>query len=760
MCVNHKEKCVKFEIVWGIGMKDKARKHVKIGIVVLIALLIITTIFISTNRVKNEMKAQLRQNLEDVSRQNAMALRNQIHNNHQLLNSLAFELIQNREDMEQDIVKYHDFVKQYGLKRLGICKPDGMTISTDGARVNLSHREFFQRGMEGKNTITGVLTDAMSEEHGKVTVMSEPIKDTSGNILGVTCLTYDSEKFNEALQIDCFEGHGYSLAINETGEIMVATGNDVLELSQNLYTDILENHKENTEVIQNLQESIKAGEDSYGMMWLAEQVYYYATPVILMDGDVTWYMFTVIPTRYFDYRFDQVEDALYFMEILVLLFILTGVFLLVVHFKRQQKETMRIAFQDPLTGGANFSKFCQVLDSKRGRSGYLISMDIQNFGNINIAAGRTAGDEMLKKIWNVIDKTLKGNEMLCRVREDSFALFIAEDSKEAVVGRMEEISHKIHELVKEIQIPGIYPYYGIYTIKENETVEDAYNKAKIARRFVSGDPSRHYIFYSEINHDELFENQRLEEGFEEAIANKEFEVWYQPKYSTSVEEIVGSEALVRWRDKDGSMISPGRFIPLFERNGMIARLDEYMFRNVCCQQVEWQKNGYDIMPVSVNLSRASLYYSDIAERYDSILKEYDLDPKYVEIEITESAMIGKSEILDVLRKFRNMGVHVSMDDFGTGYSSLAVLSMRCFDTLKLDKSLIDHIGEKNGETLLYHVVNMGQQLGLHITAEGVENRMQLRYLKQLRCDDIQGFLFARPMTENDFEKLLKRKTGF
>ena len=142
-------------------MKDKARKHVKIGIVVLIALLIITTIFISTNRVKNEMKAQLRQNLEDVSRQNAMALRNQIHNNHQLLNSLAFELIQNREDMEQDIVKYHDFVKQYGLKRLGICKPDGMTISTDGARVNLSHREFFQRGMEGKNTITGVLTDAM-----------------------------------------------------------------------------------------------------------------------------------------------------------------------------------------------------------------------------------------------------------------------------------------------------------------------------------------------------------------------------------------------------------------------------------------------------------------------------------------------------------------------------------------------------------------------------------------------------------------------
>ena len=202
------------------------------------------------------------------------------------------------------------------------------------------------------------------------------------------------------------------------------------------------------------------------------------------------------------------------------------------------------------------------------------------------------------------------------------------------------------------------------------------------------------------------------------------------------------------------MVSPGRFIPLFEKNGMIARLDEYMFRSVCRQQSLWKRQGYHILPVSVNLSRASLYYSDLVEKYGNILKEYQLEPEYVQIEVTETAMEGKNDILDVLGKFRNMGVRILMDDFGTGYSSLAVLSMKCFDTLKLDKSLIDHIGEENGETLLYHVICMGQQMGLHITAEGVENDKQLVYLQKLHCDDIQGFLFARPMPTGEYESLL------
>ena len=145
---------------------------------------------------------------------------------------------------------------------------------------------------------------------------------------------------------------------------------------------------------------------------------------------------------------------------------------------------------------------------------------------------------------------------------------------------------------------------------------------------------------------------------------------------------------------------------------------------------------------------------DIVEKYRAIIQEYAINPDYIQLEITESALEGTSNIQELLEQFRDMGIRILMDDFGTGYSSLATLNMQCFDTLKLDKSLIDHIGDKNGETLLYYVISMGQKLGLHITAEGVENNTQLEFLKANHCDDIQGFLFAKPMPSTQFEQIL------
>ena len=292
----------------------------------------------------------------------------------------------------------------------------------------------------------------------------------------------------------------------------------------------------------------------------------------------------------------------------------------------------------------------------------------------------------------------------------------------------------------------------------NESLEDAYSKAQIAREQSRTQRDQYYTLYNEMDHEKLQQDQQLEERFEESLAEGDFEVWYQPKYSVLSGNVVGSEALVRWRDKDGSLISPGRFIPLLEENGMISKLDEYVFRAVCRQQVKWLDEGLKIYPVSINLSRASLYFADIVEKYMAILQECGVDPSFIQLEVTESAMEGKADISGLLGRFRNMGIQILMDDFGTGYSSLATLSMKCFDTLKLDKSLIDHIGDPNGETLLYYVINMGQQLGLHITAEGVENVMQLDFLKENHCDDIQGFLFARPMPSSQFEQMLKETT--
>ncbi len=740
-------------------MEEQSRKQIKIIISAAVAVLILVITLFCTEKIQDEMQMQLSQNLKDVANQNAKAFHNQINTNEQLLKGLLSEVQQNRGNIADSVHKYSNFVEAYGLKRMGYCMADGMTVSTDGVMANLSFREFFQRGMNGQCTITGVLSDALSMDYDRIVVMSMPVRNASGDVEGVVFLTYDADALDDSLQMRSFDGQGYSFAINENGDIMAAMGNDNLQLSQNLFSDVMGKEPENEEIVNLIQENLAKGENTQGTMLLEEEDYFFATPVTFMDGEITWYMFTVIPADFLDHRFTAIQKNLLIMDFFVILSIMSGILLFVYTSKAQQRELIRLAYMDPVTGGANFARFCQVVDNMHDKQGYLVSTDIQNFNSINIAAGREAGDRMLKDVWEILEASLHEYEMAGRMREDHFALFLAEDSREALVGRMEEISGKVHDLAVKMQVPGVYLCYGVCILEENEAVEDGYSRARSARNCVNEDHARHYMFYSEIDQDEIRENQMMEEKFDQALEERQFEVWYQPKYSVDGSQIVGSEALVRWRIPDGSMVSPGRFIPLFEKNGMIARLDEYMFRTVCRQQAEWLKAGYNVLPVSVNLSRASLYYSDIVERYERIIKECDLDTSYIQLEVTESALEGKADILGVLGRFRDMGVQILMDDFGTGYSSLATLNMRCFDTLKLDKSLIDHIGDESGETLLYHVVSMGQQLGLHITAEGVETMVQLKYLQKLNCDDIQGFLFARPMPAAEFESRMGSRDG-
>lgn len=727
----------------------------KFSIILSVLVAIVIMIFFSSYIIFNELEAQLRQNLEDVAMQNALALHNKIHSNYELILSLS----ENMHDVEPDNIdeklqSFEIFLDEYNLKRFAYSFPDGTSYSTDEGVAELSYREFFKRGMEGKASITGILEDALEESHGLVNVMTVPIYDDNGAVEGVFGLTYNSQNFNDALQIECFDGQGYSCAINSDGQILVAMGNDILQMSENLFTDLLSTDEHNTKTIAELQKQMENNTSEGGVFYLEEKNYYYCVPVNLMGGDVTWYMLTIIPADFLESRVKPIQRSLYLMALVVVILTFMGA-VFVINLSWEQKSMMlRYAYEDPLTKGANYAKFCVEMNKKRDKSGYVVSMDITHFNNINIAAGKAAGDRMICDIWQILTNELQGEELACHEREDVFSMFLKTEDKELLIERLKQISVRINKKAKELQVKGIHSRYGLYEMKGTEKLEDAYSKAQIAREQARSQKEKRYVFYNEMDHERLQQNQQLEERFEESIAQGEFEVWYQPKYSAATGKVVGSEALVRWRDTDGSLISPGIFIPLFEQNGMIMKLDEYMFREVCKQQAQWLAKGYKIYPVSINLSRASLYYVDIVERYRNIIQEYEINPDFIQLEITESAMEGMSGIREILKQFRNMGIQILMDDFGTGYSSLATLNMQCFDTLKLDKSLIDHIGDKNGEILLYYVINMGQKLGLHITAEGVENNIQLEFLKENHCDDIQGFLFAKPMPSAEFEYVL------
>ena len=739
-----------------INFKKKGYKIALISFIILI--LFFFSVFFCTNRISNELERQLETNLIDVANQNALAISNQLNDNYMLLDSLFAEIKEIPGDMSENVMLLKGFVKANNLKRVGFCDTDGTTYTTDNVVANLSYREFFQRGMQGKSTITGVLTDALRPDADeKVIIFSSPMyDDTTNELLGVFGLIYDAEVINASLQVECFEGQGCSFATNEAGDISIAMSYDSIQLSQNLYTDILSRNPGNTEVINTIRRNISSNTPNLGKLFIdSVEYYYYRTPILIADGEIVWNVFTLVPTGYLLQRLKPVRNTMYLMIFLSIFLVVAAMISYLIIFSSQRRLVQRLAYRDSVTGGANYAYFKrQLLTKSRNRCGYIVSMDIQHFSNITITAGSAAADDMIKKTWELIKQSIKDNEYAARVRDDYFVMLLNMSDDTDVSRRLEQLSDEVHDLAIAYDAPGVRACFGIYPMEDITALDDSYNKAKIGCEFAKERHDKCYAFYSEVDHEELLKNQQLEERFDFALANHNFEIWYQPKYSADTRELVGSEALVRWRETDGKLIPPGRFIPLFERDGCISRLDEYVFREVCRKQKYWLDNGFKVCPVSVNISRATIYGANVVDKYLGILDSFELPHEYIQLEVLESAISGKADIAKILERFRLSGVHILMDDFGTGYSSLATLNMHCFDTLKLDKSLIDCIGGKDGETLLHYVIKMGRHLGLHITAEGVEYESQLSYLQEQKCDDIQGYLFSKPLHVMDYERLI------
>lgn len=739
-----------------INFKKKGYKIALISFIIFI--LFFFSVFFCTNRISNELERQLETNLIDVANQNALAISNQLNDNYMLLDSLFAEIKEIPGDMSENVMLLKGFVKANNLKRVGFCDTDGTTYTTDNVVANLSYREFFQRGMQGKSTITGVLTDALRPDADeKVIIFSSPMyDDTTNELLGVFGLIYDAEVINASLQVECFEGQGCSFATNEAGDISIAMSYDSIQLSQNLYTDILSRNPGNTEVINTIRRNISSNTPNLGKLFIdSVEYYYYRTPILIADGEIVWNVFTLVPTGYLLQRLKPVRNTMYLMIFLSIFLVVAAMISYLIIFSSQRRLVQRLAYRDSVTGGANYAYFKrQLLTKSRNRCGYIVSMDIQHFSNITITSGSAAADDMIKKTWELIKQSIKDNEYAARVRDDYFVMLLNMSDDTDVSRRLEQLSDEVHDLAIAYDAPGVRACFGIYPMEDITALDDSYNKAKIGCEFAKERHDKCYAFYSEVDHEELLKNQQLEERFDFALANHNFEILYQPKYSADTRELVGSEALVRWRETDGKLIPPGRFIPLFERDGCISRLDEYVFREVCRKQKYWLDNGFKVCPVSVNISRATIYGANVVDKYLGILDSFELPHEYIQLEVLESAISGKADIAKILERFRLSGVHILMDDFGTGYSSLATLNMHCFDTLKLDKSLIDCIGGKDGETLLHYVIKMGRHLGLHITAEGVEYESQLSYLQEQKCDDIQGYLFSKPLHVMDYERLI------
>lgn len=423
---------------------------------------------------------------------------------------------------------------------------------------------------------------------------------------------------------------------------------------------------------------------------------------------------------------------------------------------KEAAEMFSISEFDSLTRLYTKDAFCHHMEMEIKKNPDLeydvVVTNIDNFTSIEQCYGQEKSSAIITKMADVITNAPVQALFYGRINERIFAGFglHSEEFNE------EYFAKQISLLTNSVQIENVRVKVGVYeNIDKEEPAVENLNRALSALNSISRKYNAIVAKYDEKVIETQKKNYAMENAFESAIEKEDFEVWYQPKYSAKDKTVVGAEALIRWRGKDKKLISPSEFIPLFETDGLISTLDEYVFKKVC----EYQKSRLDknqkIVPISVNLSRASMFKKNFIKAYSLITSGFGIDYSFVPIEITESMAVNSSSVKTFVEELIKEGFSLHMDDFGAGYSSLASLQILRFDVIKLDKSLVDFIGTAGGESLIKHTVAFAKESGMQVVAEGVETKNQLDFLQKINCDYIQGFYFAPPMPQKEFEKLLK-----
>lgn len=474
------------------------------------------------------------------------------------------------------------------------------------------------------------------------------------------------------------------------------------------------------------------------------------------DGD------TVCVTNHISVYGYDIQMLLFFMAIVILL---VGVFSLyyIISFISvliSQRRTTKIIYTDMLTGGDNwlyFTKKSTKLIKKVGvkQKYVVVHLRMKKYRSFCTCFGINKGEELIERLYYAIRKQLHHKETMAHYEKADFGLLLTYTDELELASRLEGMIQTLEGVFPNIKLKF---QIGVCKVDHpRANVEELYNNALLAREMHGDDNEQKIAFFNiEMSKQRIWE-RKVEDDMERALLNREFQVYLQPKFSTGEETLGGAEALVRWIHPTEGFVPPNKFIPIFEQNGFILKLDDFMFEEVARQQAKWISEGWKVVPISVNVSRAHFTREDLAEHICEIVDKYQVPHDMIELELTESAFFDDKEILlSTVKKLRDAGFPVSMDDFGAGYSSLNSLKELSLDVLKIDADFFRGSDSlERGMLIVTEVITLAKKLNMKIVAEGIESREQVDFLKEQECDLIQGYYFAKPMPLGEFEKNYK-----
>lgn len=737
------------------SIKDPQRKIRNMTLIVacIIGFFVVTAVVLLT-LLNHVMLQQTRQYLGEISNQCRATIEKQIEGD--LLTIQGVSAFFDDTLDEQSIIERletennrNSFIRMSYIDRnyrATVVDIDG-SVYTD---VDMSDQPVIEAVMNGTLGLSDIMHDRLADED--IVLYATPVYQDD-EIVGVMGATRSVDSFSTIIQQPLFGTHGLNLVIRQSGEVILAL-DEILQEQGNF----LEMINFDSQTRKKLEQAI-ATQSAYTFSFEDSGRQYWGTINTLGYND--WYLVSVVPADYINQGYQQMMFV-FIVTILLLIIVFSFLLLYTNHIRHVSTQRIeRLAYYDDITGAYNTHKFMELAAARlsEDKNYALVLLDLHGFKFINASFGFSVGDRLLCGVSDILSRALGADEIYYHRFADQFGFLLHTQDESVIRKRVTAIMDTISafELVPGDSHP-IHCYCGIKVNQSNSNelnIGLMQDRAAAALAQVKNLHGNHLAFYDHTLLERAQHKNHIEQYMHAALRNREFIAYLQPKYDLHTEQIVSAEALVRWQRPDGSLVPPGDFIPIFEQNGFITQLDLYIFEEVCRTQRRWLDEGLPIVPISVNQSRLLFYQKNYLETVHGLVSKYDLDPKYIIIEVTESLATNKAEeIASVISGLHALGFSVSMDDFGSGYSSLNVLRKLSIDELKLDRDFLSSTElETRSRIILRNILELARELHITTVCEGVETRIQADQLRDMGCDIAQGYFFSRPIDIESFTKL-------